>query len=173
MLPFFTLFVKVGLHQPQSASIILYLILILATGIFAYPFALLGRRIGEIKAFSVGLLAFALAALLGLLAPSLSPSLLPSIAFFAGFGYASTAVYSFSLLTKMVPLNDIGQASGVQAFISTGFSPIAAFFSGWLIGIFGFGAMFVVLALTTLSALVLLNTQKIDFIQPAVETVSA
>ncbi len=163
VLPFFTLFVKEYLKLPQQEAILLYLIIIVACGIFAYPFALLGNKIGEIKAFSIGLMAFMIAALLGIFSKSLPPFSLHLLAFLAGFGNAATAVFSFTILSKMVSESEMGLASGINSFLISGFAPVAAILTGFLISIFGYEVMFILLALLTGIGLILLNIRPLRF----------
>lgn len=158
VLPFFTLFIREYIALPQQEAIFLYFILIAASGLCAYPFAMLGKHIGELRAFRIGLVAFAIASLCGMFAKQLPLPTLYLIAVLGGFGFAATAVYTFTLLSRIVEEKAIGLASGIHAFITAGFAPIAASLSGYAIGIFGYPSMFVILAATTILSLLMLNT---------------
>lgn len=161
VVPFLILFLKQQLHFTQSQAILFYLLLILASGIFAYPFSLLGKKISDKRAFILGLLAFAAVSALGIFAEGLPQIVVYVLAFLAGIGTSAAAVFAFPLFTKLIPQKNIGFGSGIHAFITSGFAPLAALFTGLLIDRFSYQVMFIVLVVCIGLCFSLL--QSVDF----------
>jgi MFS family permease len=161
VVPFFTLFMKEYMNLTQQQSLIFYLIIIITSGIFTFPFAVLGKYTGETKAYLLGMLFFFISSLLGFFAKSLPTEMLYLVSACAGLGFASASVYSFSLLTKLAPSNTEGMTGGIQACIMSLLAPIAAYLTGQLINIFNYPSMFLVLCvMTILSTFFLLFSQR-------------
>jgi MFS family permease len=160
VVPFFVLFVTSYLLLSQKQAILLYLVIILATGIWSYPFALIGRRFNEMRVFQVGLVFLLVAGFIGIFASHLPVGFLYVIAFCAGTGYASTVTFSFSIFSKIVPEEFIGTAGGVNAFLISGIAPLAAFLSGLMIAHFTYPIMFVILIIMTFMSIVLIEATR-------------
>jgi MFS family permease len=160
VVPFFTLFVTSYLSLSQTQAILLYLVIILATGIWSYPFALIGRRFDEMRVFQVGLIFLLVAGFIGIFAAHLPAGLLYVVAFCAGTGYASTMTFSFSILSKIVPEEFMGTAGGVNSFLIAGIAPLAAFVSGLMIVHFSYPIMFVILIIMTISSMILMEATR-------------
>jgi MFS family permease len=159
VLPFFTLFAKNYLMLSQQKAILFYLVIVLASGAFAYPFSILGRKKSEFQVFQAGLIFLLAAGILGVFSKQFPEAILYIIALFAGIGNAATTAFSYSIFSKLVPESFIGTAGGVHSFLIAGFAPVAALTSGFLIGQFGYPIMFVIIALTTLVSIILLNNR--------------
>lgn len=157
VLPFFTLFVRSYLILPQQKAILFYLVIVLASGVFAYPFALLAKKRNERQVFQLGLLFLLIAGVLGIFARQMPEGMQYLIAFCAGVGNAATTAFSYSIFSKIVPDELIGTAGGIHSFLISGLAPIAAFFSGLLIGIFDYPVMFIILTITTTLSIFLVN----------------
>lgn len=156
VVPFFTLFLREYLAFPPGKAIFLYMAVVAASGVFAYPFVLLGKKIGELKAFRLGLVAFTAAALIGVFAKGMPDFFIFVLAILAGAGNAAGMVYSFALLTKLTREEQMGLTSGIYAFVTAGSAPIAAAASGLVISLFGYPAMFIGLAIATVGSFLLL-----------------
>ncbi len=163
VIPFFTLFMTEYLSLTSAYAMTYYFDIALASGIFAYPFALLGKRLGDLRAFQLGLLAFAVAALLGIFAKDLPLAALHLLALFAGFGNSASIVFSYALLSKLTNESTMGLTSGIYTFLVSGFAPIAALLSGLLISHFGYPSMFFILAGNVVLALLFLRSKTLLF----------
>lgn len=156
-LPFFTLFVKNYLLLTQQKALLFYLVIVAASGIFALPFALIAKKGGEVNIFRIGMLFLLAAGILGIFAKEIPEFLQYTVALCAGVGNAATTVFSFSILSKLVPEKMHGAAGGIQSFLIAGFAPVAAIISGKVISLFGYPSMFAIMATMTAFAIVLLS----------------
>lgn len=161
VVPFFTLFIKTYLRLPQQKAILFYLVIVVASGLFAYPFALLGRKLSDNRVFQFGLAFLFVAGILGIFAKQMPELIQFMIAFCAGVGNAATSAFSYAIFSRIVPEERIGLASGVHTVLIAGLAPFAALLSGTLISHFNYPVMFVTLTITTAISIFLINRSHV------------
>ncbi len=169
ILPFITIFPIKIVGATKSQALLVYMALILAAAIFAYPFGLLASRYGNRRLIAVGTVLLILAAFLGLIVPSY-PLLFP-VAILAGCGFSATTALTYPYLSELVPGSRIGVFTGLQAAFSAVAVPISVAITGALIERFGYRSIFAMLAVMMLFDLVFLMSVNYGTAREQVERV--
>ena len=144
ILPFISSFPKHIVHASDSQALVIYVVIILSAGVFAYPFGWLGARYGNRRMIVVGTVLLIAAALIGLVVPSYF-WLFP-LAVLAGCGFSATTVLTYPYLSQLVPGSKIGAFTGLQTAFSAVAVPLSAGLTALLIGLFGWRSIFAMLA---------------------------
>ena len=144
IIPYLTVFTKKVMHVGNSQAIIIYMVVILSSAIFAYPFGRLGARYGNRRFIVLGTVLLIVAALLGIVAPTY-PSLFP-VAVLAGCGFSATTALTYPYLMQLVPASKVGVFTGLQAAFSSIAVPLSVGVTGTLIHFFGYRSIFAMLA---------------------------
>lgn len=144
VLPYLTVYTKKVMHVDNHRAIIIYLVVILASAIGAYPFGRLGARFGYRPMIVLGTVLLIAAALGGTFAPSYV-SLFP-VAILAGVGFSATTALTYPYLAHLVPGSKIGVFTGLQAAFSSIAVPLSTGITAGLISLFGYRSIFAMLA---------------------------
>ncbi|MGH2446985.1 MAG: MFS transporter [Chloroflexota bacterium] len=144
ILPFITIFPGKIVHATTSQSLVIYVVLILSSAVFAYPFGRLAGSFGTRRMIVVGTMLLIAAAVLGLIVSSYS--LLFPLAVLAGCGFAATTVLTYPYLAVLVPAGRIGVFTGLQSAFSAVAVPVSVGITGLLIDHFGYRSIFAMLA---------------------------
>ncbi|HZS95077.1 MAG TPA: MFS transporter [Chloroflexota bacterium] len=145
ILPFITIFPGQIVHASASQSLLIYIVIVLSSAVFAYPFGRLARRFGNRRLIVVGTLLLIAAAIWGLVVPTYV--LLFPLAILAGCGFAATTVLTYPYLSELVPPGRIGVFTGLQTAFSSVAVPVSVVFTGLLIDQFGYRSIFAMLAI--------------------------
>lgn len=138
--PFLTVYTKTEMHVGNGAAIVIYLVLILAAAISAYPFGRLAGRYGAKRMIVLGTCILIVAAIGGVIAPTYT-SLFP-VAILAGIGFSATTALTYPFLSQLVPSAKIGVFTGLQASFSSIAVPLSTVATAALIHFFGYRAIF-------------------------------
>ncbi|HZU13653.1 MAG TPA: MFS transporter [Chloroflexota bacterium] len=156
IIPYLTIFTVTVMHVSHAKALLVYLAVILAAGIFAYPFGLLARRYGMRGMIALGTVLLILAALLGTVAPTYL-TLFP-VAILAGCGFSATTALTYPYLAQLVPEARIGVFTGLQAAFSSVAAPISVGIAGLLSNHFGYRVIFPILAVMMVADIAFLLT---------------
>jgi Na+/melibiose symporter-like transporter len=144
IIPFLTVYTKKVMHVDNHKAIIIYLVVILASAVAAYPFGRLGARFGNRRMIVLGTLLLIVAAVGGIVAPNYV-SLFP-VAIVAGIGFSATTALTYPYLSHLVPGSRIGIFTGLQAAFSSIAVPLSTAATAGLITVFGYRSIFAMLA---------------------------
>jgi GPH family glycoside/pentoside/hexuronide:cation symporter len=142
ILPFLTIFPVKIVHASDTQAFVTYMVIVLFTAIWAYPWGWLAARYGHRPMIALGTVLLIAAALLGLVVPSYI-WLFP-LAALAGTGFSATTVLTFPYLSILVPDSKIGVFTGLQTAFSAVAVPISVALTGALIDRFGYRSIFAV-----------------------------
>jgi Na+/melibiose symporter-like transporter len=142
--PLLTVYTKKVTHSTDTQAILVYLALILAAGICAYPFGRLATRYGYRRLIVIGTLILILAALVAV-AVKTYIWLFP-VAILGGAGFSATTALTYPYLASLVPESRIGAFTGLQTAFSACAAPVSVAFTGVLIGVFGYRTIWFMLA---------------------------
>lgn len=148
IIPFLTVFVRHVMHGTDSQALIVYMVIILSAGAFAYPFGWLGKRYGNRRFIIVGTVLLVIAAIWGLLVPSYI-WLFP-LAVLAGCGFSATTVLTYPYLSQLVPGSKIGLFTGLQTAFSAAAVPLSVILTGVLVDLWGYRSIFAMLGIMML-----------------------
>jgi MFS family permease len=154
ILPFISTFPIKIVHASKSQALIIYVMIILSSAIFAYPFGWLGARYGNRRMIILGTVILVAAALLGLVVPSYV-WLFP-LAVLAGCGFSATTVLTYPYLSQLIPGSKIGVFTGLQTAFSAVAVPLSTVITGTLIDFFGYRSIFAMLAVMMVADIVCL-----------------
>jgi Na+/melibiose symporter-like transporter len=154
ILPFISTFPIKIVHASKSQALIIYVMIILSSAIFAYPFGWLGARYGNRRLIIVGTVILIAAALLGLVV--LSYFWLFPLAVLAGCGFSATTVLTYPYLSQLIPGSKIGVFTGLQTAFSAVAVPLSTVVTGTLIDFFGYRSIFAMLAVMMVADIVCL-----------------
>ena len=143
ILPYLTVFTKHVMKVDNSHAIRIYLVIILASAIAAYPFGRLGSRYGNRPFIILGTVLMIGAGVGGTFAPSYN--WLYPVAILAGIGFSSTTALTYPYLSQLVPSSKMGVFTGLQAAFSSVAVPISVGVTSLLIGHFGYRSIFAML----------------------------
>lgn len=143
ILPYLTVFTKHVMHVDTSHAIRIYLVIILASALAAYPFGRLGARYGNRPFIVLGTVLMIGAGIGGTFAPSYN--WLYPVAILAGIGFSSTTALTYPYLSQLVPSSKMGVFTGLQAAFSSVAVPISVGVTSVLIGYFGYRSIFAML----------------------------
>jgi Na+/melibiose symporter-like transporter len=159
ILPFITIFPIKIVHASKSQALIVYVVMILAAAVCAYPFGRLAGRFGNRRLIAIGTGLLILAALWGLVVPSYV-WLFP-LAVLAGAGFSATTALTYPYLSQLVPGSRIGVFTGLQTAFSAVAVPVSVVVTGALIERFGYRSIFAMLAaMMVIDVLVLLSIDE-------------
>ncbi len=143
VLPYLTVFTKHVMHVDNSHAIRIYLVIVLASAVAAYPFGWLGSRYGSRKFIVVGTVLMIFAGIGGTVAPTYT--WLYPVAILAGIGFSATTSLTYPYLSQLVPGSKMGVFTGLQAAFSSIAVPISVGITGTLIAHFGYRSIFAML----------------------------
>jgi Na+/melibiose symporter-like transporter len=159
ILPYLTVFTKHVMHVDNSHAIRIYLVIILASAIAAYPFGRLGSRYGNRPFIVLGTVLMIGAGIGGTFAPSYN--WLYPVAILAGVGFSSTTALTYPYLSQLVPGSKMGVFTGLQAAFSSVAVPISVGVTSLLISHFGYRSIFAMLTvMMVVDVLVLLSIDE-------------
>lgn len=169
ILPYLTVFTKHVMHVDSSHAIRIYLVIILASALAAYPFGRLGARFGNRPFIVLGTILMIAAGIGGTFAPSYN--WLYPVAILAGVGFSSTTALTYPYLSQLVPGSKMGVFTGLQAAFSSVAVPISVGVTSVLIDLFGYRSIFVMLtAMMVVDVVILLSIDE-DAAHRQVQTV--
>lgn len=148
VVPLLTIFVRKVMHGSDSQALIVYMVVVLSAGAFAYPFGWLGKRYGNRRLIVVGTVLLVFAAIWGLLVPSYF-WLFP-LAVLAGCGFSATTVLTYPYLSQLIPGSKIGLFTGLQTAFSAAAVPLSVILTGLLVDKFGYRSIFGMLGIMML-----------------------
>jgi MFS family permease len=155
--PFLTRFGVIELGLDEGTAFILVMLVVLCTGIFAYPAGWLGDRYGKKRAQSAGLAFFAVAILLGSQARTME-QLLPAIVL-VGIGNTIPYVLNYPMLADLIPKDRAGEFTGLGSMLWSLCQPVGALLGGALADVSGgYRATFIFAGVMMLVSLALLQT---------------
>jgi len=152
--PFLTIFIKRITHCTDSQALMMSALLLVSTAIGSLLFGLLVNWLGPKKLLmlSLGLIAFVAVNALWI-------TTLPEVAgimTLAGLGIGAQNASAYPLLTRLVPVKEIGFYVGLQTAAASLAGPGAVWLTGALINHAGYRVIFVVCAICLLLAFVAL-----------------
>lgn len=156
ILPYLTLFAVHILHASAQIAQLLFLGLVLATAVFLLPFGLAARRYGRRPVLAAGMTLLAITALLGLLIQTVPQILI--VILLAGVGNAAITATSWPLLTELITPGETGVYAGLLTACESIALPLSVFVSSTLIRIWSYRAIFIVLTIGAICALLFLRT---------------
>jgi Na+/melibiose symporter-like transporter len=142
----------VGASTPQAIAV--YLTLIMAAAVAAYPFGKLGAKYGSRRFIVLGMLLLIAASIVGLLVRTYF--MFFPLAILAGVGFSATTVLTFPYLSTLVPPSKIGVFTGLQTTFSAMAVPFSVIGAGTLITHFGIRTLFIMLALCMVADVIFL-----------------
>ena len=171
ILPFITIFPGQIVHASTSQSLLIYIVIVLSSAAFAYPFGRLARRFGNRRLIAAGTVILIGAAVGGLIVPNY-PLLFP-VAILAGCGFAATTVLTYPYLSELVPPGRIGVFTGLQTAFSSIAVPVSVIFTGLLIDRFGYRSIFAMLAIMMVFDIIFLLSVDEDRAREQIRRVEA
>ncbi|HEX6506099.1 MAG TPA: MFS transporter [Chloroflexota bacterium] len=159
ILPYLTVFTKHVMHVNDAHAIRIYLVIILASALAAYPFGRLGARYGNRRFIVLGTVLMIFAGIGGTFAPSYN--WLYPVAVLAGVGFSATTALTYPYLSQLVPGSKMGVFTGLQAAFSSIAVPISVGITSLLIDAFGYRSIFAMLtAMMVVDVLFLLSIDE-------------
>ena len=156
--PLLTVYAKKVAGATDTQAILVYLALILAAGVFAYPFGVLARRYGYRRFIVVGTSLLVLAAVWAIFVHHYV-WLFP-VAILGGAGFSATTALTYPYLASLVPESKIGAFTGLQTAFSACAAPVSVGLTGTLIHFFGYRSIWYMLAVLMVCDIIVLF--KID-----------
>ena len=141
---YLTRFTKHVMHVSDAKALWVYLTVILASALAAYPFGRLAARYGNRRLIVIGTVLMIVAAVGGTIAPSYY--WLYPVAMVAGVGFSATTALTFPYLSQLVPSSKMGVFTGLQAAFSSVAVPLSVAAATGAINFFGWRSLFVLLA---------------------------
>jgi maltose/moltooligosaccharide transporter len=169
ILPYLTVFTKHVMHVDTSHAIRIYLVIILASALAAYPFGRLGARYGNRPFIALGTVLMIGAGIGGTFAPSYN--WLYPVAILAGIGFSSTTALTYPYLSQLVPSSKMGVFTGLQAAFSSVAVPISVGVTSLLIDLFGYRSIFVMLSVMMVVDVFILLSIDQDAARRQIQTV--
>lgn len=145
IVPYLTVYTKKVQGATTSQALIIYLVVILSSAVFAYPFGRLGARNGNRRYIVVGTVVLIVDAVAGVLAPNYA-SLFP-IAVFAGLGFSATTALTYPFLCQLIPDTKVGVFTGLQSTFASIAVPVSVAVTSGLIHFFSYRSIFAMLAI--------------------------
>lgn len=157
--PFITRFGVLELGMSEGASFSLMMLLVLCTGVFAYPAGLVGDRFGKKGAMSIGLVFFAAAILIGSQAQTME-QILPAI-LLIGVGNTIPFVLNFPMLIDLIPQERAGEFVGLGSLLWSVGQPFGALIGGALADVTGgYRVTFIFAGIMMIAAFLVLQTVR-------------
>jgi MFS family permease len=159
ILPYLTLFAVKVIHTDDAGATNLFLGLVVATGVMLLPSGFLAARIGRRPVLMAGMGLMAATALAGLVIQTVPQTL--AVIVVAGIANAAKTATDWPLLTELVPADETGVFAGLKTAFESVAIPASVLASSALIGVWGYRAIFVVLTIGAIAALVILRSVRV------------
>jgi len=141
LLPFFVIY-QVDM---ESQIPFLMLTMLVAIGIFLFPWKAVSQRINKGPSYALGLLIAALAVIGSFFLPNRPSPALYAIAFLAGLGFSAQWVFPWSMMPDVIEADQVltgerreGIYYGVWAFLTKFTNALGIAVSGWSLKLFGY-----------------------------------
>ena len=164
-----TRFATQVLHVSDSKAGLLFMLLVLVTGLFALPAAWLAARVGLKRVIAGGMVLIAVATPFTLVAHTMA-QVLPAL-LVAGVGNAALSVLTWPLLTMLVPPERVGVFAGLKTSAESISALFTAVLAAGMVGLWGYRSIFVVLLVAIVASLAVLATIRVE--QPTPQTAPA
>ncbi len=161
VMPLVSIYTRDILGASEAEAQYLPALMLLSTTFMAIPMGRLGTRYGKRRIIGAGYVIMCCAALAGLIIATVPHGAI--LFLLAGIGNAAVMVLVLPLLADLVPRTHIGAATGLLAAAGGIASPLSAVVAGQLSDMYGPRAIFGVMVVTVVIALLLLTAVR----QPA------
>jgi maltose/moltooligosaccharide transporter len=158
ILPYLTLFSTKVIHTSAAVAEYLFLGLVLSTGLLLLPAGILAARVGRRPVLAGGIALMAVTAVGGLLIQTIPQTLVVIV--LAGVANAAITATNWPLLTELVPADEVGVFAGIKTAFESVAIPASVLLSSALIDLWGYRAIFLVLTIGALGALLVLATVR-------------
>lgn len=155
VLPLVSIFVRDILGTTVGEAQLLPALLLLSTTLMAIPAGWLGTRFGKRRVLGAGYAAMGVAAVAGLFITTRDQGAL--LFFLAGIGNSAAVVLAIPIMADLVPRQYMGAATGLLAASGAIAAPLASLVAGTLSEAYGPRAIFGVMAVMVVMALLLLQ----------------
>ncbi|MFH1485152.1 MAG: MFS transporter [Chloroflexota bacterium] len=154
--PFLTRFGVEVLGVSEGVSFLLFLVLVVATAVFAVPAGIAGDRLGKKRVLGWGLAGFGLAVLAGSQSHGLAQG--AAVMVLVGAFNALTTVLAFPLLTDLIPKERAGELVGLGSLVWSLAQPLGATLAGLSVDLTGtYRSVFIFAGLMVLVSFLLLQ----------------
>jgi Na+/melibiose symporter-like transporter len=157
------------LRTSERGAMLLFMLLVLVTGLFALPAAWLAARVGLKRVIAGGMVLIAMATPFTLVAHTMA-QVLPAL-LVAGVGNAALSVLTWPLLTMLVPPERVGVFAGLKTSAESISALFTAVIAAGMVGLWGYRSIFVVLLVAIVASLAVFATIRVE--QPTPQTVPA
>lgn len=158
ILPYLTLFSTKVIHTSAAVAEYLFLGLVLSTGLLLLPAGILAARIGRRPVLAGGIALMAATAVGGLLIQTIPQTLVVIV--LAGVANAAITATNWPLLTELIPADAVGVFAGIKTAFESVAIPASVLLSSQLIDLWGYRAIFLVLTIGAIGALLVLATVR-------------
>jgi Na+/melibiose symporter-like transporter len=148
------------LRVSESRAVLLFMLLVLVTGLFALPAAWLAARVGLKRVIAGGMVLIAVATPVTLVAHTMA-QLLPAL-LVAGVGNAALSVLTWPLLTMLVPPERVGVFAGLKTSAESISALFTAVIAAGMVGLWGYRSIFVVLLVAIVASLAVFATIRVE-----------
>src|SRR5437868_6091592 len=155
-----TRFATKVLHTSDSEAGLLFMLLILVTGLFALPAAWLAARVGLKRVIAGGMVLIAVATPFTLVAHTMA-QVLPAL-LVAGVGNAALSALTWPLLTMLVPPERVGVFAGLKTSAESISALFTAVLAAVMVGLWGYRSIFVVLLVAIVASLAVFATIHVE-----------
>jgi MFS-type transporter involved in bile tolerance (Atg22 family) len=157
------------LGASDSGALLLFMLLVLVTGLFALPAAWLAARVGLKRVIAGGMVLIAVATPVTLVAHTMA-QVLPAL-LVAGVGNAALSALTWPLLTMLVPSERVGVFAGLKTSAESISALFTAVLAAVMVGLWGYRSIFVVLLVAIVASLAVFATIRVE--QPTPQTAPA
>jgi MFS family permease len=140
--------------------VLLFMLLVLVTGLFALPAAWLAERVGLKRVIAGGMVLIAVATPVTLVAHTMG-QVLPAL-LVAGVGNAALSVLTWPLLTMLVPPERVGVFAGLKTSAESISALFTAVLAAVMVGLWGYRSIFVVLLVAIVASLAVFATIRVE-----------
>jgi Na+/melibiose symporter-like transporter len=144
----------------ESKAVLLFMLLVLVTGLFALPAAWLAARVGLKRVIAGGMVLIAVATPFTLVAHTMA-QVLPAL-LVAGVGNAALSVLTWPLLTMLVPPERVGVFAGLKTSAESISALFTAVIAAGMVGLWGYRSIFVVLLVAIVASLAVFATIRVE-----------
>src|SRR5437868_7407517 len=148
------------LRTSQSGAVLLFMLLVLVTGLFALPAAWLAARVGLKRVIAGGMVLIAVATPVTLVAHTMG-QVLPAL-LVAGVGNAALSALTWPLLTMLVPPERVGVFAGLKTSAESISALFTAVLAAVMVGLWGYRSIFVVLLVASVAGLSVLGSIRVE-----------
>jgi MFS-type transporter involved in bile tolerance (Atg22 family) len=164
-----TRFAERELGASDSGAGLLFMLLVLVTGLFALPAAWLAARVGLKRVIAGGMVLIAVATPFTLVAHTMA-QVVPAL-LVAGVGNAALSALTWPLLTMLVPPERVGVFAGLKTSAESISALFTAVLAAGMVGLWGYRSIFVVLLVAIVASLAVFATIRVE--QPTPQTAPA